>query len=110
MPSSYNGIYSIKPSPGRLSFKDAVGSGLGNLAITAVAGIMGPYISSLRLVFKSLMQTRPWLYDPAVLPIPWRDDEEVQQVEHWALASRNIMGSLLRIYPLLGHFEWPKKL
>ncbi|KAM3428137.1 hypothetical protein MY4824_009011 [Beauveria thailandica] len=77
MPSSYNGIYSVKPSPGRLSFKDAAGSGLGNLAITAVVGIMGPSIGTLRLVFKSLMETRPWEHDPSVLPIPWRSDQEV---------------------------------
>lgn len=77
MPSSYNGIYSIKPSAGRLSFKDAAGSGLGNLAISAVVGIMGPSISTLRLVFKSLMETRPWEHDPSVLPIPWRSDQEV---------------------------------
>ncbi|KAM3503978.1 hypothetical protein MY10362_003846 [Beauveria mimosiformis] len=77
MPSSYNGIYSVKPSPGRLSFKDAAGSGLGNLAINAVVGIMGPSIGTLRLVFKSLMETRPWEHDPSVLPIPWRSDQEV---------------------------------
>ncbi|KAM3496495.1 hypothetical protein MY3957_000335 [Beauveria namnaoensis] len=77
MPSSYNGIYSVKPSPGRLSFKDAAGSGLGNLAITAVVGIMGPSIRTLRLVFKSLMETRPWEHDSSVLPIPWRSDQEV---------------------------------
>ncbi|OAA75916.1 Amidase [Akanthomyces lecanii RCEF 1005] len=77
MPSSYNGIYSVKPSPGRLSFKDAAGSGLGNLAITALVGVMGPSISALRLVFKSLMETRPWEHDPSFLPIPWRNDQEV---------------------------------
>ncbi|PMB68511.1 Acetamidase [Beauveria bassiana] len=77
MPSSYNGIYSIKSSPGRLSFKDAAGSGLGNLAITAVVGIMGPSISTLHLVFKSLMETRPWEHDSSVLLIPWRSDQEV---------------------------------
>ncbi|KAM3475796.1 hypothetical protein MY5147_003548 [Beauveria neobassiana] len=77
MPSSYHGIYSVKPSPGRLSFKDAAGSGLGNLAITAVVGIMGPSIRTLRLVFKSLMETRPWEHDSSVLPIPWRSDQEL---------------------------------
>ncbi|KAM3555965.1 hypothetical protein MY1884_005319 [Beauveria asiatica] len=77
MPSSYNGICSVKPSPGRLSCEDAAGSGLGNLAITAVVGIMGPSIGALRLVFKSLMETRPWEHDPFVLPIPWRSDREV---------------------------------
>lgn len=81
MPASYNGIYSIKPSPGRLSFKGAAGSGLGNLAITAVVGIMGPSIATLRLLFKSLMETQPWVHDSSVLPIPWRDDQEVQPGE-----------------------------
>ncbi|KAJ4152800.1 hypothetical protein LMH87_009320 [Akanthomyces muscarius] len=60
------------PLGARLSCKhlEAVQSAL-------VVGVMGPSISALRLVFKSLMETRPWEHDPSVLPIPWRSDQEV---------------------------------
>lgn len=77
MPASYNGVYSIKPSPGRISFKDAAASGQGNLAISGVVGILGRSVPTLRLVFKSLMETKPWLHDASVLAIPWRADEEI---------------------------------
>ncbi len=38
-----------------------------------VAGIMGHSVSTLRLVFKALLSTEPWLYDPYVLQVPFRD-------------------------------------
>ena len=44
--------------------------------IPTVVGILGPSISSLRLVFKALLSSEPWLHDPEVLPIPYRADAE----------------------------------
>jgi amidase len=37
---------------------------------------MGTSVSTLKLVFKSLLSTEPWLHDPDALPIPWRGDRE----------------------------------
>ncbi|KAK1808829.1 hypothetical protein LTR12_016807 [Friedmanniomyces endolithicus] len=76
MPAAYNGVYSIKPSSGRMSFKDAPASGKANPAISGVVGILGPSVASLRLMFKSLLSTEPWLRDPYVHPIPYRAELE----------------------------------
>ena len=46
------------------------------MVIPTVVGILGPSISSLRLVFKALLSSEPWLHDPEVLPIPYRADAE----------------------------------
>ncbi|PVH73421.1 amidase [Cadophora sp. DSE1049] len=69
MPASFNGVFSLKPSFGRISFKD----GTGQMIMPTVAGIMGHSVSTLRLVFKALLSTEPWLYDPYVLQVPFRD-------------------------------------
>ncbi|KAK4189443.1 amidase signature domain-containing protein [Podospora australis] len=71
MPAALQSIYSLKPSSGRISFKDAADQGRGQTAIPTVAGIMGPSVATLRLVFQSLLSTKPWLSDPYTLPIPW---------------------------------------
>lgn len=76
MPASFQGVFSIKPSVGRLSFKDVANTGPGQQIMPTVAGVMGHSIATLRLVFKSLVSTRPWLYDPYSLPIPWRSENE----------------------------------
>ncbi|OTB14987.1 hypothetical protein K445DRAFT_301576 [Daldinia sp. EC12] len=73
MPSSYNGIYALKPSSGRISMKGVANTAPGQQVMPTVAGVMGPSLSTLRLVFKSLLSTQPWLHDPYVLPIPWRE-------------------------------------
>ncbi|PVH87638.1 amidase [Cadophora sp. DSE1049] len=77
MPAAYNGIYSLKPSTGRLPFKDVATSSPGQQIIPAVVGALGPSISTLRLVFKSILSTKPWLHDPDCLAIPFRQDEEI---------------------------------
>ncbi|KAK3934289.1 amidase signature domain-containing protein [Diplogelasinospora grovesii] len=77
MPASYNGIFSLKPSSGRISMKDVANTGPGQQVMPTVAGIMGHSIQTLRLVLKSLLSTEPWLYDPYIVPLPWRDAEEV---------------------------------
>lgn len=43
------------------------------MVMPTVVGIMGHSIQTLSLVFKSLLSTEPWLHDPYILPIPWRD-------------------------------------
>nr|BAV32171.1 hypothetical protein [Sordaria araneosa] len=76
MPASYNGIFSLKPSNGRISMKGVAGPSPGQQIMPAVAGIMGVSIATIRLVLKSLLSTEPWLSDPYLVPIPWRETEE----------------------------------
>ncbi|RFU32954.1 hypothetical protein B7463_g3365, partial [Scytalidium lignicola] len=73
MPASYNGIFSLKPSPGHLSMRDVANTAPGQQVMPTAVGIMGHSIATLRLVFKSLLSTKPWIQDPYVVPIPWRD-------------------------------------
>ncbi|KAK1083525.1 hypothetical protein LTR48_006199 [Friedmanniomyces endolithicus] len=53
-----------------------IGKGKANPAISGVVGILGPSVASLRLMFKSLLSTEPWLRDPYVHPIPYRAELE----------------------------------
>ncbi|KAI0115731.1 amidase signature domain-containing protein [Nemania sp. FL0031] len=76
MPASFQGVFSLKPSAGRLSFKDVANTGRGQEIMPTVAGIMAHSVATLQLVFRSLISTEPWLNDPYCLPIPWRSEKE----------------------------------
>ncbi|KAK0615153.1 amidase signature domain-containing protein [Bombardia bombarda] len=76
MPAAFNGIFSLKPSSGRISMKDVANTGPGQLIMPTVAGIMGVSVTTLQLVLRSLLSTEPWLQDPYVIPLPWREAEE----------------------------------
>ena len=97
MPAAFNGVFSIKPSSGRISFKTAPNSvstsmillacmrinirrrvqSPGQQVIPTVAGIMGTSISCLQLTLRALQSAQPWLYDPDVVDLPWRYEKEV---------------------------------
>jgi len=42
-----------------------------------VAGIIGSSVASLKYFFRSLLSAKPWLYDPDVAPLPWRQPYDI---------------------------------
>ncbi|KAJ0419072.1 amidase signature domain-containing protein [Aspergillus carlsbadensis] len=76
MPASFQGVFSIKPSAGRISFKDTANTGEGQEVMPTVVGIMGHSVDALQMIIKSLLSSEPWLHDPYALPIPWRSEKE----------------------------------
>ncbi|KAI2462769.1 amidase [Annulohypoxylon bovei var. microspora] len=72
MPASYNGLFSLKPSAGRLPFEGVANSGSGQQVMPTAIGIIGHSIASISLVFESLISIEPSLRDPYALPIPYR--------------------------------------
>lgn len=50
----------------------------GQNSVLSVVGPLAPSVATLRLMVKSLLFQEPWLSDPLVHEIPWRDDQEKQ--------------------------------
>jgi len=48
----------------------------GQNSILSVVGPLATSVDALKLVIKSLLTQSPWLYDPLVNEIPWRDEQE----------------------------------
>lgn len=74
IPSAFNGIYGIRPSFGRLPYTGAANSMPGQNSIPSVCGPMASSAASLKLMLKSVLAAEPWLRDPAVVELPWRDE------------------------------------
>jgi amidase len=78
IPAAFNGIYGLKPSSGRLPYEGMANSIDGQNSILSVVGPLATSIPALRLAAKGMLAQQPWLHDPLVHPLPWRDDEERQ--------------------------------
>ena len=62
----------------------------GQNSILSVVGPLSHSVASLRLLVKSLLAQQPWLHDPLVTEIPWRDDQEkqIQDLIHGSQGSK----------------------
>ncbi|CAK40630.1 hypothetical protein CBS63078_344 [Aspergillus niger] len=74
VPASFNGLYGIRPSVGRMPYEGAANSGDGQNTVLSVVGPLSPSARGLILLFKTVLGAMPWLGDPGVLEIPWREE------------------------------------
>lgn len=76
VPASFNGIFGLRPSTGRLPYEGAANSMDGQSTILSVVGPMATTARSLKLLFKSILEQSPWNHDPLVHELPWRSSVE----------------------------------
>ena len=81
IPAAANGLYGIRPSAGRLPYEGMANSMDGQNSILSVVGPLATSAQSLKFIFKALLSTKPWLHDPLVHEIPWRDHLETQALD-----------------------------
>lgn len=74
VPASFNGLYGIRPSVGRMPYEGAANSWDGQNTVLSVVGPLSSSARGLVLLFKTVLGAKPWLGDPGVLEIPWRED------------------------------------
>jgi amidase len=76
IPAAFNGLYGIRPSSGRLPYEGMANSMDGQNSILSVVGPLATSVGALKLVIKGILSQQPWLHDPLVCEIPWRDEQE----------------------------------
>lgn len=73
IPAAFNGLYGLKPSNGRIPYEGIANSMDGQNSLLSVVGPMAPSVDSLKTFLEAVLATRPWLHDPLVLELPWRE-------------------------------------
>ncbi|RVX69367.1 hypothetical protein B0A52_06962 [Exophiala mesophila] len=76
IPSAFNGLYGLRPTSGRLPYEGMANSMDGQNTLLSVVGPLATSARTLKLLTKSLLSQNPWLYDPLVVDMPWRDAQE----------------------------------
>ncbi|KAK5209518.1 hypothetical protein LTR99_007721 [Exophiala xenobiotica] len=80
IPSHMNGLWGLKPTSSRLPYMGVPVSTEGQEHVPSAIGPMTRSLSSLVTVMQNVIDAQPWVLDPKVTPIPWRQDmyEQVQ--------------------------------
>lgn len=76
IPAAFNGLYGLRPSGGRLPYEGMANPMDGQNSVVSVVGPMAHSVATLRLLVKAILSQEPWLHDPLVHEIPWRNDQE----------------------------------
>jgi amidase len=74
IPSAFNGVFALKPTPERISYRDVANTNPGQNTYRSTVGFLSTSLGGLDLMLRSVLSTRPWLADPAVVPIPFRQN------------------------------------
>lgn len=92
IPAAFNGLYGIRPSVGRLPYEGMANSMDGQNSVLSVVGPLGTTAGAVKLVTKSLLSQKPWLHDPTVVELPWREEQEkLGQLSFGLMETDNIV-------------------
>jgi amidase len=94
IPACFNGLYGLKPSGGRLPYEGMATSLDGQNSILSVVGPLATSVRSLTLLMKSVLSQEPWLHDPLVAEIPWREQHREQALHNGANMKNLTFGVL----------------
>ncbi|KAJ5861242.1 Amidase [Penicillium soppii] len=75
-PAANCGLYGLKPSTGRLPLIGCSAYVLGCETVLGTLGPISPTFGGIELFMKTVIESKPWVNDSMMLPIPWRDQEE----------------------------------
>ncbi|KDB20646.1 hypothetical protein H109_07399 [Trichophyton interdigitale MR816] len=74
VPAGFCGAYGLKPTHDRLPYRDVANTNPGQNTYSSSIGVLSTSPNSIQLMMKSILSTQPWLRDPVVFSVPWRDD------------------------------------
>ncbi|KAK6527377.1 hypothetical protein TWF281_010557 [Arthrobotrys megalospora] len=72
-PSANNGLYGLKPTPGRIP-TGMIAATAGAEGISGVLGPMSTTLEPLSLFMSTILAAKPYLNNTSVFPIPWRKE------------------------------------
>ena len=72
-PAANNGVYGLRPTTYRLPLDGFAATMLGEEQIVPVVGPMSTSLEGIKVFMKTLIDQKPWLYEPSLVSLPWRE-------------------------------------
>jgi amidase len=72
-PAANCGVYGFRPSSYRLPLVGCHAGMLGQEQVVPVIGPLSTSLEGLNIFMKSIIDQKPWLTDPSLVTLPWRD-------------------------------------
>lgn len=72
-PAANNGVYGLRPTSYRLPTGGMQHTMGGSEHIVGVVGPLSTTLGGIKLFMKTLIDAKPWLSEPSLVPFPWRD-------------------------------------
>ncbi|CZT16608.1 related to vitamin D3 hydroxylase-associated protein [Ramularia collo-cygni] len=72
-PAANNGVYGLRPTSYRLPLDGFAATMLGEEQVVPVVGPLSASLEGIKLFMKTLIDQKPWLYEPSLIPMPWKD-------------------------------------
>lgn len=79
IPSSFQGLFALKPSGGRISYLNVTNSASGQECMPSVIGPMGRTLEDIASITKLVVESELWKDDPKVLPVPWKNLDSMKK-------------------------------
>ena len=75
-PAANCGVYGLRPSSYRIPVAGFAGPMAGEEQIVPVIGPLSPSLDGIKLFMRTVIAAQPWLKEPSLVPIPWREDQK----------------------------------
>ncbi|KAK3675405.1 hypothetical protein LTR78_004915 [Recurvomyces mirabilis] len=72
-PAANNGVFGLRPTSHRLPVSGWSATMLGSEHIIPVIGPLSTSLEGIKLFAKTLIDQKPWLYEPVCVSLPWKD-------------------------------------
>lgn len=80
-PAANCGIYSLRPSTYRIPVEGWSATMLGEEQVVPVVGPMSTSLGGLKLFMKTVIDAKPWLTEPSLVPVPWKEQQSYLTAE-----------------------------
>ena len=93
-PAANNGIYGLKPTAFRIPTDGWSSTAPGADPITTVIGPLSTSLEGIKLFMKTIIDTKPWLVEPELIPLPWNSSIQIsphQQLKIGILWHDNVV-------------------
>lgn len=72
-PAANQGLFGLKPTSYRLPLDGFAATMTGQEQIVPVIGPLSTSLEGIKIFMKTLIDQKPWLYEPSLVPMPWRE-------------------------------------